>query len=87
MARVLPIVSTDAGGTRDVLGEDQQPYVVDRDDSGGFGMAVERLLSSPADQRRLAAENLRTVKRFSTPQVARMYDRALSSLIAASAAS
>jgi glycosyltransferase involved in cell wall biosynthesis len=87
MARGLPIVSTDAGGTRDVLGEDQQPYVVDRDDSGGFGMAVERLLSSPADQRRLAAENLRTVKRFSTPQVARMYDRALSSLIGASAAS
>ena len=83
MARGLPIVATDAGGTRDIFGPAQQAYVVNRDDAEEFGKAVERLLASDQDRRRLADENLTTVRRFSTPEVARMYDRALSSLIGA----
>lgn len=81
MAHGLPIVATDAGGTRDLCGPAQQAFVVNRDDSNAFGLAVERLLASPPERRRIADENLETVKRFSTPEVARMYDRALSSLI------
>jgi len=83
MARGLPIVATDAGGTRDILGPGQQAYVVNRDDPEEFGKAVERLLSSSEDRRRLSDENLATVQRFSTPQIALMYDRALSELIGA----
>jgi glycosyltransferase involved in cell wall biosynthesis len=84
MAQGLPIVATDAGGTRDIFGPAQQDYVIDRDDAQGFGQAVERLLASPEDQARLREENLAKVQRFSTPVVARMYDRALSGLIGAS---
>jgi glycosyltransferase involved in cell wall biosynthesis len=83
MAHGLPIVATDAGGTRDILGPGQQAYVVNRDDPEEFGKAVERLLSSSEDRRRLSDENLATVQRFSTPQIALMYDRALSELIGA----
>lgn len=87
MARGLPIVATDAGGTRDILGPEQLAYVVDRDRPEDFGDAVKRLLSSVEDRRRLGGENLRTVQRFSTPQVARMYDRVLSELVGARPAS
>jgi glycosyltransferase involved in cell wall biosynthesis len=87
MARGLPIVATDAGGTGDIFGPLQQPYIIDREDSGGFGQAVSRMLSSPEDRQRLGAENLDRVQRFSTPEVARMYDRELSKLIGAEPAS
>lgn len=80
MARGLPIVTTDAGGTADLCGTEQRSYVIDRDDSGAFGRAVERLLMSAADQQRLREENLVEVRRFDTPVVAIMYDRALSEM-------
>jgi len=83
MAHGLPIVATDAGGTRDILGPAQQDYIADREKPEEFAEAVERLLSCVEDRRRLAGENLITVRRFSTPAVARMYDRALSELIGA----
>jgi len=83
MARGLPIVATDAGGTRDLCGPMQQRFVVDREDPIAFGEAIEKLLAASAQRRALADENLRSVQRFATPEVARMYDRALSALIAA----
>jgi glycosyltransferase involved in cell wall biosynthesis len=82
MANGLPIVATDAGGTRDLLGPAQQSYVVDREDAPAFGAALRNLLSSPGDRQRLAKENLASVRRFSTLQVARMYARVLGGLIA-----
>lgn len=83
MAHGLPIVATDAGGTRDLCGVAQQHFIVGRDDTAGFGQAVARLLRSADDRRTLSAENLSAVRRFSTGEVARMYDRALSELIGA----
>jgi len=86
MAYGLPIVATDAGGTRDLCGPAQQDYIVDREDTKAFGDAVQRLLSSAEARQRLSAENLKWAERFSTPAVATMYDRALSELIGAQAA-
>lgn len=83
MARGLPIVATDAGGTRDILGPAQQEFVVSRDNGEAFGTAVDRLLSSRSERARLSRENLESVKRFATPEVASMYDRELSRLISA----
>lgn len=87
MARGLPVVTTDAGGTADLCGPEQKTYVVARDDVEGFGRAVERLLASTDDQRRVGQENFSTVRRYDTREVARMYDRALSGLIGAAPAS
>lgn len=81
MAHGLPIVATDAGGTRDLFGPAQQDYVVGRDEPQAFADALRRLLSLPGDRQRLGRENLERVRRFGTPEVARMYDRALSNLI------
>jgi glycosyltransferase involved in cell wall biosynthesis len=81
MAHGLPIVATDAGGTRDILGPAQQQYIVDRQDGEAFGKAVSRLIHSPVDLSELASENIETVTRFSTTEVALMYDRELTPLI------
>lgn len=83
MAHGLPIVATDAGGTLELCPPSQRNYVVDRQDPTAFGAAIERLLASATEQRRLRIDNLERVRLFDTQQVARMYDRALSDLIGA----
>lgn len=77
MAAGLPLVSTDAGGTPELLGARQQQFVVSRDDPAGFARAVTVMLENPQLQRELAAENRETVRRFDTPVVAAMYQREL----------
>jgi glycosyltransferase involved in cell wall biosynthesis len=83
MAEGLPMVATSAGGSVDLCGPLQQQYVIDREDAAAFGQAVKRLLAAPRDRAALATENLRWVTRFSSPEVARMYDRTLSGIITA----
>ncbi len=87
MARGLPIVATDAGGTRDIVGIKQSAFVVSREDPEAFARAVERLLTSSEDRRQIGTENLVTVQRFSTQKIARMYDHTLGELIDAEPAS
>ncbi len=77
LAAGLPLVTTDAGGTSELLGPLQQQFVISRDDPTGFATAVTRLLENPQLQRELAAENEKTVRRFDTPVVAAMYQRVL----------
>lgn len=86
MAYGLPIVATDAGGTRDLCGPIQRKYIVDRLDEMAFRRAVERLLSSAKERRALSVENRVTIQRFSTPAVAQMYDKVLAELLGVRAA-
>ena len=81
MAHGLPIVSTDAGGSRDLFGDRQQEFVVDRDDPVAFAASLATLLHSAELRQALATENLERVKRYSTSAVARMYDKALGALL------
>lgn len=73
MAAGLPMVSTDAGGTADLVGPLQSKYVVPRDDRDGFVDHLSQLLSDPDERRRIAQENREHVRRYDTPVVARMY--------------
>ena len=81
MARGLPIVATDAGGTRDLVGPLQDEFIIDRDSPKALGAAVVSLLGRPALRAALSSENVEQVKRFSTPAVAAMYDRALTDVL------
>lgn len=81
MAMGLPLVATDAGGSGDLVGPLQARYVVSRDDPEGFADRVADLLADPAARKALAEENLAHVRRYSTPVVAGMYDRALAELL------
>lgn len=77
MARGLPIVATDAGGTRDLVGPSQERFIIDRGQPEALAAAAVSLLAHPDLRATLSAENLEQVKRFSTPAVAAMYDRTL----------
>jgi glycosyltransferase involved in cell wall biosynthesis len=77
MAAGLPIVTTDAGGTADILGPLQQHFVIPRDDPARFATSVSILMDDSALQRALAEENCRAVHRFDTGTVAEMYRKEL----------
>jgi glycosyltransferase involved in cell wall biosynthesis len=77
MAAGLPIVTTDAGGTLDIVGPLQRKFVAPRDEREQLVHKLATLLEDPEQRAALARENESAVERFATPRVAEMYDRAL----------
>jgi glycosyltransferase involved in cell wall biosynthesis len=77
MAFGLPIVTTDAGGTRELLGAEQRSYIADRRNPNEFADKLLNLIGRPEHWHRLSDESRRAVARFSTPTVADMYVRAI----------
>ena len=73
MACGLPLITTDAGGIKDILGENQKKYMTDKEDYNQFSEKLKELLHSDLEQKIIAIENLESVKRFYTPSVAKMY--------------
>lgn len=77
MAARLPIVTTDAGGTAQLLGPRQANYMVSTREPSKFAEMTVALLRAPEHWDALAVENFTQVQRFSTPAVAAMYRRVL----------
>ena len=77
MAAGLPIVSTDAGGTKELMGNLQAQYIVSKDQPGEFTTKALELFNHPEQWQALSQENKTVVKRFSTPTVADMYIKEL----------
>lgn len=73
MAAGLPIVTTDAGGTAQLLGVKQQKFLVDKSRPDDFVTAAVDLIRSQEYWSELGTENRAVVERFSTPAVAAMY--------------
>lgn len=73
MATSLPIVSTDAGGTEQLVGPLQGKYVVRKESPDDFAKATIDLMSKRTEWQLMAEENRNTVERFATPVVAQMY--------------
>ncbi len=73
MASGLPTVTTNAGGTVDIIGEFQSKYMVDIKDKEGFAIKLKELILDENMQKKLAFENIVQVKKFSTENVAKMY--------------
>jgi glycosyltransferase involved in cell wall biosynthesis len=73
MASGLPIVTTDAGGTRQLLGPQQSAYVTDKSHADEFAKKTIQLLQRQDNWDSLIHENRRVVERFATPAVAQMY--------------
>ncbi|WP_369600012.1 glycosyltransferase family 4 protein [Hahella sp. SMD15-11] len=77
MASGLPIVSTNAGGSEQLVGPKQKMFVVDKNDPVMFTNKVVELLNDCRLQQSLAYENLEYVRRFSTENVVLMYKKVL----------
>ena len=75
MASGLPIVTTNAGGTADIVGELQSKFMVDIHDRKGFAIKLKELVGDEVIQQKLNDENINQVKKFSTENVAQMYIR------------
>lgn len=73
MACGLPLITTNAGGIIDILGKNQKMYMTDKEDYDQFSEKLKELLMSDLEQKKVAIENLESVKRFYTPCVAKMY--------------
>jgi glycosyltransferase involved in cell wall biosynthesis len=82
MSAGVPAVSTDAGGTLDMVGPLQAAFVVSRDDPEAFADRLFALICDSDMRRAIAHENLETIQRYSTENVARMYDERLAGLLA-----
>lgn len=77
MAAGLPIVTTDAGGTEELLGRQQRKFVSDKKDPDAFVSKLMELIDDKDARSELAAENKVSVEKFSTPNVSRMYIRTI----------
>ncbi len=69
----LPIITTDAGGIRDILGKEQLKLMSSREDSLAFSENLVRLINDRQLQKKLNIENIDNVKRFNTPLIAKQY--------------
>lgn len=77
MAAGLPIVSTNAGGTNELLGQMQSSFVVSKDDPQAFSDCLMKMVVDSTLRNHLASENLNHVERFATDKIAAMYDEVL----------
>lgn len=74
MASKCAIVTTNAGGTKDILSQAQHYFMVDRNQPKDFKSKLEHLISQPDLIQDLAESNYHWVaERYSTPMVAKMY--------------
>ena len=72
MAARLPVASVDVGDVKNMVCEDNQDFIVARDDRAGFAAAIQHLLREPATRERLGKQNrLRVIAEFS---LQRMFD-------------
>jgi glycosyltransferase involved in cell wall biosynthesis len=80
MAMGIPLVATNAGGTIDIVGPKQKKYIVDINNNIDFSTSIVDLLLNFNLRQELSNENLETVKKYSTDNVAIMYNKALSTI-------
>lgn len=73
MASGLPIVATDAGGTKDLVGENQKKYIIDKENIELFKCKLIELIEDENIRKELAAENSKQVFKYSTEEVAKQY--------------
>lgn len=77
MAASLPIVSTDAGGTGELVGVKQAEFVSLKNDVSSFSDNLVLLVKDEECRKKLSAENKQHVTRYSTDKVAKMYERVI----------
>lgn len=77
MASGLPIVTTNAGGASEILGDTQRKYLVRKENPEDFARATLDLVRNESCWNGLSEENFRVVRRFSTEVVSDMYIRAI----------
>ena len=71
MACGLPIVATDAGGTLDILPEEQKKYVVPKDEPSDFSNSLKEIINT--NYKDLGLKNSQHVMKYDSAVVANQY--------------
>jgi glycosyltransferase involved in cell wall biosynthesis len=77
MASGLPIVSTNAGGTGEIVGSKQASYISLKDDVSNFCENLVSIVQCEDLRSRLAQENVKHVEKYSTEKIADMYKKVI----------
>lgn len=73
MASGLPVISTDAGGTKDLFIGKQTCFIIPKEDRETLKSKLNEMLTNKIDLNALSEENLKRVKLYSTESVSQMY--------------
>lgn len=73
MACGLPIVTTDAGGIKDIIGNKQKEFMVEKTNRDDFVSKLVQLFNDSEKQKTLSEENVSISDNYSTPKIAQMY--------------
>lgn len=80
MAAGLPVVAVDASGTRDIVDNGEQGFLV-RNDADALAASIKRLLDSPVEMQALGKRALQKAKSFTvencTRQLVEVYENAI----------
>lgn len=80
MAAGLPVVAVDASGTRDIVDNGEQGFLV-RNDADDLAASIKRLLNSPEKMRRFSINALKKAKTFDVKYLAKkltgVYEQAI----------
>ena len=80
MAAGLPVVAVDASGTRDILDDGKQGYLVPND-ADALAASINQLIESPAKMRQFSNKALKKAKAFDvdrlTKKLVNVYEQAI----------
>ena len=69
----LPLIATDTGGTKEILADGRNGFIVRMRDSNDLAEKLEKLVLDPSLVERMGQESLRIAKELSWESVAKGY--------------
>jgi glycosyltransferase involved in cell wall biosynthesis len=82
MACGVPVVATSSPGTREIVSDGIDGFLVDRHEPAALASALERILTDGALRERMAQAARVTAGRFALPAIAADYERAFTGVLA-----
>jgi glycosyltransferase involved in cell wall biosynthesis len=73
LASGLPIIATDTGGTKELLNDGENGFIVKMKDSSDIAEKIEKLIQNPELRQKMASESRKIAENFSWKKVASQY--------------
>lgn len=75
MASDLPVITTDAGGIKDLIVDGYNGVLVEQKNSKDLALKIKHLLESPSDRNKLIQQSKATIKKYSYDSIAAKYEQ------------